>query len=558
MGSEDNGTPKNGPELLRRDGNMRKGPLLGSNPRNSDMPGGPVIGPSQPTPELMRGNHPTPGVAPMHHQSPGATPMNHSTSGGTSMPGNRPLPGSQSRVPGADSSQPPTGQPYSSGTTDPGPVQATSFPVGSGGVVPANSAQPAGSTVGNEKIRQEFYARGRQSAPLPPPPSISAMFANKASAADPWALPQGNQPSEAAHSSSPVDKLIQDKRPVDRFVPSAEAVMDSIVTSPSLPAPTSSRRRSERDKNASAVGGKFPGAVSKGRGDGRKVMVVLGALCFLLAGGLFYGYFLSPFGPKQTNDAALSTLASSNTAKNEVVAGESVVITPRLPDLSDGDSDVSTESTPYSKPTVAVMPEIKVYVVGAVKKPGVVSVPYDSRVADAIKAAGGFTDTADQTSIDGAKRNCDEDKIVVRDKSDPKPVAAPAASESSSDYAGGASSSSEYSSSTGGGADYSATTEAVSASKSGSAASSKGKKGKRKADEPAVASGNMPLEKVNINMSGATDLMRLYGIGPSTAEAIVQYREQLPGQRYSNVEQLLEVPGIGEAKLADMKDQIEL
>lgn len=55
---------------------------------------------------------------------------------------------------------------------------------------------------------------------------------------------------------------------------------------------------------------------------------------------------------------------------------------------------------------------------------------------------------------------------------------------------------------------------------------------------------------VNINTAGERELQRLPGVGPSTARKILDYRSAHGGFR--TVEELMEVKGIGEAKLAKM------
>lgn len=62
---------------------------------------------------------------------------------------------------------------------------------------------------------------------------------------------------------------------------------------------------------------------------------------------------------------------------------------------------------------------------------------------------------------------------------------------------------------------------------------------------------------VDINTASAEQLAaELNGIGPARAEAIVQYREE--HGPFSSVEQLIEVPGIGEATLEKNRDQLLL
>lgn len=62
---------------------------------------------------------------------------------------------------------------------------------------------------------------------------------------------------------------------------------------------------------------------------------------------------------------------------------------------------------------------------------------------------------------------------------------------------------------------------------------------------------------VNINTATAEEIKQtLIGIGAKKAEAIIQYREK--HGNFTNVEQLLEIQGIGEATLDKNKDRIKL
>jgi competence protein ComEA len=59
---------------------------------------------------------------------------------------------------------------------------------------------------------------------------------------------------------------------------------------------------------------------------------------------------------------------------------------------------------------------------------------------------------------------------------------------------------------------------------------------------------------IDLNRSSASQLEQLPGVGPVLAERIVAYREA--NGPFDEVEDLLDVPGIGEAKLAGMRDDI--
>lgn len=60
--------------------------------------------------------------------------------------------------------------------------------------------------------------------------------------------------------------------------------------------------------------------------------------------------------------------------------------------------------------------KISVYVNGEVKSPGVYQLSSESRVQDAVKASGGFTENADKTRLNLAKKLKDEDYIYVDSK----------------------------------------------------------------------------------------------------------------------------------------------
>jgi competence protein ComEA len=68
-------------------------------------------------------------------------------------------------------------------------------------------------------------------------------------------------------------------------------------------------------------------------------------------------------------------------------------------------------------------------------------------------------------------------------------------------------------------------------------------------------SAEVALQQVNINEADATTIAAiLVGVGASRATAIVQYREE--HGRFTSLEQLLEVKGIGESTLMNNRDKI--
>ena len=149
-------------------------------------------------------------------------------------------------------------------------------------------------------------------------------------------------------------------------------------------------------------------------------------------------------------------------------------------------------------------PRLKVHVTGAVARPGLYELDANSRVADALEKAGGATPAADLSQINLAAKMADGQQLIVPEKGAAPPAGAAAAT-------GGQSSG------------------------SGSAASA--------ASQP-----------VNLNAATLDQLTDLDGIGPKTAQKILDYREANGG--FKSIEELLEVPGIGPAKFEQIKAQV--
>ncbi len=158
-----------------------------------------------------------------------------------------------------------------------------------------------------------------------------------------------------------------------------------------------------------------------------------------------------------------------------------------------------------------------VHVTGAVQKPGVYRLQMSARVIDAVTAAGGATKTADLERINLAQTLIDTEQIFVpsRSSSRPRTTVAPRLRPSRT---------------------------TVPLNIPGAAA-------------PTVAP-SIPGNdaRININSATAQQLDALPGVGPATAKAIVSYRSQKGP--FSSVDDLLNVPGIGPAKLAAMKSKI--
>lgn len=74
---------------------------------------------------------------------------------------------------------------------------------------------------------------------------------------------------------------------------------------------------------------------------------------------------------------------------------------------------------------------------------------------------------------------------------------------------------------------------------------------------PAFEKGGVPAQAVvNINKANAGELEAIRGVGPMLAQRIVAHREA--HGRFESLEDLIQVPGIGQAKFEKIKSQITL
>jgi competence protein ComEA len=144
--------------------------------------------------------------------------------------------------------------------------------------------------------------------------------------------------------------------------------------------------------------------------------------------------------------------------------------------------------------TVAPNTTIIVHVAGFVLSPGLVELAQDARVADAVAAAGGLRPGADTSAVNLAAPLRDGDQILI-----PGPSNQPGT--------------------------FSA---------AGLATDGDG--------------------RVRINQANVAELETLPGVGPVLAKRILDFREE--HGLFQTVEDLLDVPGIGEAKLASLRDHL--
>lgn len=169
-------------------------------------------------------------------------------------------------------------------------------------------------------------------------------------------------------------------------------------------------------------------------------------------------------------------------------------------ELPRAEATASTSSPSEERPGSGSAPDrpdgaVVVHVAGAVASPGLYRLGGDARVADALDAAGGPAPDAELDAVNLAAKVADGERVYVPRKGEAPPgvVAAGAA--------GGASAG--------------------------------------------------PLD---LNTATADQLDALPGVGPATAEAILAYRQEKG--RFRSVDELLEVRGIGEAKLASLRSKV--
>ncbi|MFP5578982.1 MAG: helix-hairpin-helix domain-containing protein [Acidimicrobiia bacterium] len=158
---------------------------------------------------------------------------------------------------------------------------------------------------------------------------------------------------------------------------------------------------------------------------------------------------------------------------------------------------VDVTAPPATSSTTTPAGPVVVHVAGAVAAPGVHELPPGSRVIDAVEASGGLAADADPGAVNLAAPVADGSQVYVPRVGEVPPGPAP-----------------------GGG-------------------------GGEEASGP-----------VDLNTADAARLEALPGVGLATAAAIIDHRER--HGRFTSVDQLLDVRGIGEAKLAALRDLVRV
>jgi competence protein ComEA len=137
-----------------------------------------------------------------------------------------------------------------------------------------------------------------------------------------------------------------------------------------------------------------------------------------------------------------------------------------------------------------------VHVAGAVRRPGVYRLRPGARVDDALREAGGAKARADLGAVNLAAKAEDGRQVLVPER--PRAGAAPAA----------------------------------------------------------VGSATTPGQPLDLNTATLEQLDTLEGIGPGLAGAIIDFREENGG--FGSVDELAQVPGIGERRMASLREQVRV
>ena len=157
----------------------------------------------------------------------------------------------------------------------------------------------------------------------------------------------------------------------------------------------------------------------------------------------------------------------------------------------------------HTEDEAAAASSVCVFVCGAVEREGVYKLPEGSRVIDAVRAAGGFSEDADRTYVNLAEFVYDTQRVEIPTLDEAEAMRLQGASD----------------------------------------------------QEPAGAAQRRGTDgRVNINHPSRQELMELPGIGESKAERIIAYR-QAHGD-FTSCEEVMNVNGIGEAMYENIKDHI--
>ncbi len=251
------------------------------------------------------------------------------------------------------------------------------------------------------------------------------------------------------------------------------------------------------------------------------VRVAAGALVTV---GLIGAIGTRVFGGSSTSSANKLSVVSQlpRVAAGKSTTGEPAPAAPKEAAPTQGEPVPAVIAPPGTKgvaiievvaPTTVAKPLV-VHAAGAVAVPGVYVFAPGARVADLVSAAGGTSPDADTDRLNLAAVLTDGSRVFVprRGQLVPPILAIDLDIASSTDTSSGV-----------------------------------GVAGK-------VSTDGVPVAKVNLNTATLDQLDALPGVGPATATAIIEHRTKIG--RFRSVTQLMDIPGIGEAKFAALRPRV--
>ncbi len=167
-------------------------------------------------------------------------------------------------------------------------------------------------------------------------------------------------------------------------------------------------------------------------------------------------------------------------------------------------------------------PILKVDIKGEINKPGIYSLKEESRVIDVIEEAGGLTNQADTSVINLSKKIEDEMVIIIYSKKEVSNFKKTKELETE--------------------VQNKCIQPDTNALKNDACI-----KDKNENTKSSVST------KININTASLEELMTLPGIGEAKAKDIIKYREK---QKFKTIEDIKEVQGIGDSLFAKIKENI--
>lgn len=243
---------------------------------------------------------------------------------------------------------------------------------------------------------------------------------------------------------------------------------------------------------------------------------ILTAAAFLIAAGLVFGLTGSRDRARELDDTGAIVMKRIPGAdENESIRRNSSEISQDAPGGSGGnrepgekdedENDSAPENnTPEDRRDVENSEKsgVYVYICGEVTNPGVYELSGDSRIYEAVDAAGGFTENAARECVNLASKVSDGMQITIYNREEAASLPADSAP----------------------------------------------------VGENAGKSGTSGSGLVNLNTATKEELMTLKGIGESKAEDIIRYREKSGG--FKKIEDIMKISGIKENGFQKIKDSI--